>query len=351
LTIVSKKQLDHNSQVDLGFDRNRIVAVEIAGEARDNLENFKKELTQYKDIISVTASTALPIGWDTTRQVLPEGVSEDEKLNMNVYGVDYNFIETLNIKMAYGRSFSRNFSDTNNFIINETAVQQLQWENPLGKQLTIGDQKGTVIGVTKDFHFKELYLTSLSPAVLSLNQDDLNYMLVKYADSERVSGVIEQIEEQWHILAPNLPFEHITLNYYFEDMLSGDKTAEMSGALGVMAIFLSCLGLLGLSSFAVERKTKEIGIRKVLGASETGIVRMLIKEFLKLVVIANIIALPIAYFLMNKMIQFIFSYPVKIGADVFIFTAVGTLLVAFFTVTSQTLKAAYANPVDSLKYE
>ena len=125
----------------------------------------------------------------------------------------------------------------------------------------------------------------------------------------------------------------------------------MTGALGVMAILLSCMGLLGLSSFAVERKIKEIGIRKVLGASVTGIVKLLTKKFLKLVVIANIIAMPIAYFLMNLMVQSIFSYPVKIGPDIFIFTFVVTLVVAFFTVASQTLRAAKASPAKSLKYE
>jgi ABC-type antimicrobial peptide transport system permease subunit len=134
-------------------------------------------------------------------------------------------------------------------------------------------------------------------------------------------------------------------------MFSGDKTSELTGILGGTAIFLSCLGLFGLSAFSVERKTREIGIRKVFGASVTGIIRMLIKQFVKLVVIANLIAMPIAYYLMNAMNRLIYAYPVNIGMDIFIFTFFITLLVAFFTVTSQTLKAASANPVDSLRYE
>jgi len=351
LTIISIKQNKHNLNVNLGYDRNRVVAVEISGEARDNLEILKKELVRHKDIISVSAATALPIEWDTKRMVLQEGVGKDESLNMNFYGVDYGFTGMLGIEIVEGRSFSRDFNDTKNYILNETAVRQLQWNNPIGKQLTIGDQKGKVIGVAKDFHFKSIYLTGISPAVLCLEPEHLNYMLVKFSASDRISGVVEHIKKQWNILTPDLPFEYTTLNNFFEDVLSGDNTAELSGAIGILAIFLSCLGLAGLSVYAVERRVKEIGIRKVLGASVTGIIRMLIKDFMKLVVIANIVAIPIAYFLMNKMIQFIFVYPINIGADIFIITAIATLLIAFLTVTSQTLKAAQANPVDVLQYE
>jgi putative ABC transport system permease protein len=208
-----------------------------------------------------------------------------------------------------------------------------------------------VIGVVKDFHFKSIYLKSISPTVLRLEAEGLNYMLVHYSASDRFSGVIEYIKEQWNMLAPDLPFEYITLNNYFQDVYSGDKTPELAGILGVTAIFLSCLGLFGLSSFSVERKIKEIGIRKVFGASVTGIIKMLIKQFIKLVVIANMIAMPIAYYLINGMNQFLYAYPVDIGIDIFIFSLFITLLIAFLTVTSQTLKAAQTNPVESLRYE
>jgi len=351
ITVVSVKQTQHNRSVNLGFDRSNILALEIAGEARDNLESLSKTLAQHKDIVAVSASAGVPIGWDTQQLVLPEGQTEENKINMNVYGIDYNFVELLDLGLVQGRSFTRDFTTTDDFIVNETAVQRLQWEEPLGKRLKIGDQEGMVIGVVKDFHFKDLYFSNILPAVLCLKPNDLNYMLVKYSSADNSAGVMEYVKQQWSVLNPHLPLEHMTLNRYFDEALEGDKTAEMTGALGIMAIFLSCLGLLGLSSFAVERKIKEIGIRKVLGASARGIILMLIKEFLKLVIIANVIAIPIAYFVMNNFIRFLFSYPMSIGADIFIFTAVVTLLVAFITVTSQTLKAAHANPVDSLKYE
>ncbi len=351
LTLISIKQTRHNLRVDLGFDRKHIVAVDVAGEARDNLKNFRQDLMQYRDITAVSASASLPVGWNPQQQVWPEGVSENEKMNMNVFAVDYDFIEMLGIKLKQGRSFSRDFADADSLILNETAVRQLQWEAPLGRQLTIGDQKGTVVGVVGDFHFQDLYFETLSPGVLRLKPEGLNYMLVEYSGTADETQVVGQIKESWNALNPDLPFEHVSLSQAFEDSFDGDKTAEMMGALGIMAVFLSCLGLLGLSSFAVERKIKEIGIRKVLGASVPGIIRMLVKDFLKLVVIANIIALPISYYLMNMMIKFMFSYPVKIGADIFLVTFFATLIVAFITVTSQTLKAAQASPVQSLKYE
>lgn len=351
MTLVSMKQTNHNSKLDLGFDRSQIIAVEIGGEARDNLDILKKELVGHKDILAVSASVGLPIEWDTKQKVLFEGAGEEESLTMNVYGIDVDFIELLDLKIQKGRSFSQQYNDSENLVLNETAVQQLQWENPIGKKLTIGDKKGTVIGIAKDFHFKSIYFDNISPTVLRLAPNDLHYLLVKYSAREKRADVIEFIESKWNGLTPDLPFEPMTLDYYFEDIYSGDKTAEMTGTIGLMAIFLSCMGLLGLSSFAVERRIKEIGIRKVLGASIIGIIRMLTNKFMKLVLVANLIAIPIAYFIMDSMTRFLYSYPVDIGAGIFIFTTGITLLIAFITVSSQTLKAAHSNPVDSLKYE
>ncbi len=351
MTIITLKQNKHNLKVDLGFDRTGIITANISHEARGKLDVLKKELARHTDVVSVSAAAALPIEWDTEQQVVPEGLGEDDALNMNTYGIDYGFIEMLGIEIRQGRDFSEDFADVNSFIINETAVEQLQWTNPIGKQLVIGQKKGAVIGVTKDFHFKSIFLKKISPAVLYLDHEGLNYVYVKVSSPDKTASEIDQMKKQWNILVPNMPFEYETLEMAFAETLSGDKTVEMTGALGLMAIFLSCLGLFGLSSYAVERRIKEIGIRKVLGASVSGIVQMLIKDFMKLVVIANLIAIPIAYFSMNKLINFIYSYPISIGAGVFIICAVLSLLVAFITVSSQTIKSALLNPAESLRYE
>jgi putative ABC transport system permease protein len=351
MTIITIKQTHHNLNVDLGFDRTGIVAANISQEARDKLDVLKKELLRHADIVSVSAAAELPIEWNTEQQVVPEGLDEDDALNMNTYGVDYGFVEMLGIEVRQGRSFSQDFADLNSFIINKTAVEQLQWENPIGKQLVIGGKKGRIIGVTEDYHFKSIYLSRIAPSVLYLDPDDINFVYVKVSSPDKISSAAEYMKEQWSILVPSSPLEYETLENAFQVMNSGDKTAEMTGALGLMAIFLSCLGLFGLSSYAVERRIKEIGIRKVLGASVSGIVRMLIKDFMKLVVIANIIAIPIAYVFMDRLIHFVYSYPVNIGADIFFMCAVLSLLVAFITVSSQTVKSALLNPAESLRYE
>ncbi len=351
MTIITIKQTNHNLNVDLGFDRSGIIAANLNQEARTKLDVLKKELARHADIVSVSAAAALPIEWDTEEQVVPEGAAKEDALNMNTYGIDYGFIEMLEIEIRQGRSFSQDFTDVNSFIINQTAAEQLKWENPIGKQLVIGEKKGMVIGVTEDYHFKSIFLSRITPAVLYLDPDGINFVYVKVSSPDKISSAAEYMKKQWSILVPNQPLEYETLENAFEDMNSGDRTAQLTGALGLMAIFLSCLGLFGLSSYAIERRIKEIGIRKVLGASVSGIVQMLIKDFMKLVVIANIIAIPISYFFMNWLIHFIYSYPTNIGAGVFILCTVLSLLVAFATVSFLTIKSALLNPAESLRYE
>jgi len=351
MTIITIKQNNHNLNVDLGFDRSGIIAANLNQEARTKLDVLKKELVRHADITSVSAAAALPIEWDTEEQVVPEGVAKEDALNMNTYGIDHGFIEMLGIEIRQGRSFSQDFADVNSFIINETAAEQLQWENPIGKQLAIGEKKGTVIGVTEDYHFKSIFLSTITPAVLYLDPDGLNFVYVKVSSPDKISSAAEYMKKQWNALVPNQPLEYETLENAFQDMNSGDRTAQLTGALGTMAIFLSCLGLFGLSSYAIERRIKEIGIRKVLGASVSGIVQMLIKDFMKLVVIANIIAIPISYFFMNWIIHFIYSYPTNIGVGVFILCTFLSLLVAFLTVSFLTIKSALLNPAESLRYE
>jgi len=176
-------------------------------------------------------------------------------------------------------------------------------------------------------------------------------MLVKYSPSSQLPKVLEYLREQWRIFEPDRPFEYNTLDEYFFRMYRGVEIgAQIMGTIGIVAIFLSCLGLLGLASYATERRTKEIGIRKVLGSSTTGIVNIIIKEFLYLVIISNIIAIPLAYLCSKSLIQYITAYTTDIGIGVFILAALLTLITAAVAVTSQTLKAARANPVEALKY-
>jgi len=351
MTIVSLKQSQHNMNMNLGFDRDNIVTVEISGEAINNLELLKKEMARYNEVVSVSATAALPIDWENKQRILPEGTGEDASIKMEVYDTDYGFTDLLGIKILKGRDFSENFNDESSLIINETAAKQLNWENPIGKRLRIGETMGTIIGVSNDYHFKSLFFEAVTPALLRINKQNLNYLLIKCSNNESINKVVDYAKNQWLTINPDLPFEQTTLNLFFEDANSGDNTAEMSGFIGTLAILLSCLGLFGLSTFAVERRIKEIGIRKVLGASVAGITKMLISNFLLLVIIANIIGLIIGYYLMNMMIQFLYAYPITIGFGIFLITAAITITFAFITTAAQTFKAAISNPINSLRYE
>lgn len=348
---ILKNQSDHLLKADFGFNRDRVTVLQISGEARSNLELIKTEISRHPDVVSVSASANLPGVWSSMRPAVPPGVSEDEAITVEAYGIDYNFIEALDMRILQGRSFSRDYADSNNFIINETAVKRFQWEDPVGQQLKVGDQTGTVIGVVKDFLFADLGF-SLPPAVLQLEPENLNFMLVKYSSLGSFKSIRELLKEQWHIVTPDLPFNCYTLEEYFHDMFRPlNVLARFLNIIGITAVLFSCLGLLGLSSFMVERRTKEIGIRKILGASLTRVIWVLTKEFIILVAVANIVALSLVYFGWNKILQTGLLFMTGIGASTYVFAALISLLIAAIAVTSQTLKAARANPADSLRYE
>jgi putative ABC transport system permease protein len=350
LTFISIKQHRYNLDVDLGYNKDRVFAIKITGEAVTNFSVLKNKLLQHKDITHVSAAASLPIGWDVEESVIPEGLDKDNSLIMNIYGVNHDFTELLDIEILQGRVFSISPSETENILINEKAAKQLGWDNPMGKRLKIKDNNYRIIGITNDFHFKSIFMEKIQPTVLFLEKKNLNFLFIKYSSAAKKPDIKEYLGQQWRSQNPNLPFDCTTLNDYFQQIQSGNKTAELSGIMGAMAIFISCLGLYGLCSFSMERRVKEIGIRKVLGASHNSITRELIKGFIKLVVLANLIALPIGYLLINAL-QKLHSYPITLGIDIFVLTALLTLIISFITVISQSSRAAKANPVDSLKFE
>ena len=284
--------------------------------------------------------------------VIPEGKTEAEGMSISVFETDYDFIDALDMRMTLGRDFSPEYEDNNNFIINELMAHRLGWGNPLGKRLMVGDEEGTIVGILEDFQFMNLFY-AMEPGIISLEQKDLNYLLVEFEQDERLSGIVEHVQKKWHTLIPFLPFEYFTLNDYFDQRhFSGSKLiSEIIGIVGVVAIFFSCLGLVGLASYAARKRTKEIGIRKVLGASVSSILSTLGKDFLKLVVISNIIALPIAYLVSMKLLDFAYSRHITIGLDIIILPVIISFITAVSAVVSQTLKTAFSNPSDSLRYE
>lgn len=351
-TMVIKKQHDHLYTIDFGYDRSRIMVVPIPREFRENLESFQKELIRVPGIVSVSASESIPPVWMSEKAVLTEGLRDDEAWTMNAYGVDYSFVETMGIQMVQGRSFSRDFVDTKHYILSETAVRQLHWDDPIGRSIKVGGIEGQVIGVAKDFLFTDLDY-GIGPVVLFLASDTQNFMLVKYSPSLKKEKATVRIEEKWRDFAPYIPFESFPLEDHFSQCYRYmDILASVFGIVDIIAVFVSCMGIFGLASYAVERRTKEIGIRKVLGASSFRVIRLLMRELLLLVAISNFIGLPIAYFVSDSLMASGFTYgKVPVGLDVLLIAGLITLFTAVAAVMSRTVKAAWINPADSLRYE
>jgi putative ABC transport system permease protein len=265
--------------------------------------------------------------------------------------VDYGIVETLELRMNEGRAFAKDFADKDSLILNEAAVKKLQWENPLGKQLVVGDKTGTVIGVAEDFIFADIGF-EIPPAVLYVEPENLSVLLVRYSSASGFPDLREYIKEQWAGLIPDQPFECLTMTEFFGRVFGLlDKLTGFLNIIGMTAVFFSCLGLLGLATYLTERRTKEIGIRKVLGASSLNIMWRMTREFLLLVTIANVIALGLVYFGWNKALQTGLLFITPINAGTYILAVSVSLITAFLAVSSQTLKAAWANPVNSLRYE
>jgi putative ABC transport system permease protein len=319
------------------------------GQQRDA---FKQKLLQNPNIISAATSTTLPgklFGRSTYRAL--EAPPENSYGMHEIY-VDEDFIETLEINLASGRNFSREFvTDSSAILLNETAAKKFGWENPLGQQLiTPGDSlwRGRVIGVVKDFHFESLH-KPIQQLVIR-HQPFYQYVSVRLR-SENIAAAVQFVESTWRTFVPQQPFEFSFLDQDFDALYRAEaRTGKIFGIFAALAIFIACLGQFGLAAFTIQKRTKEIGIRKVLGASVASIIGLLSKEFVKLVVIAMLIAAPMAYFIMNRWLQD-FAYHINIGAETFILAGGAALAIALLTVSLQSIKAALANPVESLRYE
>jgi putative ABC transport system permease protein len=276
-----------------------------------------------------------------------EGNTDSTKMAIHIAYVDYNFVDVYNIEIVSGRFFSRDFvSDSTAIVLNEAAIKEMRMDNPVGKK---GPFETNIIGVVKDFNFASLR-SKIEPIGFFLNPGGYAFAAIKIK-SANTPATLEHIRNTFSAYASDFPFEY----QFLDDVLdmqyrSEERLGTIFKYFSILAIFISCLGLLGLASYAAEMRTKEIGIRKVLGATISGIIRLMTKEFIMLVVIANVIAWPIAYYTMNKWLQD-FAYRVSIEWKLFIISAIITLLVALLTVSYQAFKVARTNPVETLKYE
>jgi putative ABC transport system permease protein len=351
VAVLAIKQFDHINQLNLGYNRERVYIARIGyGNYSPDLKAFKNELNSHPGISAVSSAHSIPVNWNTEFRVIPEGASETESWNWNVYAVDYGFIELLEMEIVKGRSFLKDHTEKDSFIINETAARQLPWEDPIGKRLSIKGKKGVIIGVVKNFHFKHVFFEVI-PSVLYLSEDFLNYLYFKLADAPKPE-VFNFLNEKWDNFIPDLPVEYLPLDEYFRHRYTFYKNLGiLISIIGIIAVMSSCVGLIGLASYATRRRTKEIGIRKAHGANVSNIIRLLLADFLRLIVLANVIAWPVTYYAAKKLAEFSLPYPMEVNIWIFIFVTFFTLLIAATAVIVQTYKAATANPVDSLRYE
>jgi putative ABC transport system permease protein len=343
------RQLEYVRHKKLGFDKEHVVVIQRAGALKQKLAVFKQELLQHPNVIKASASVSLPGKLFSQSSFQPEGATLNEATVMSVFVVDDQFIETLGIEMAAGRNFSRELlTDSAAVILNESAARRLGWTEAIGKPLTSDDRRYTVIGVVKDFHFESLH-QQIRPLLIRLGASVL-YMSVRIRP-ENLASTLAFLKDKWQALVPEQPFEYFFLDSDFDRLYRAEeRTGRIFGYFSALAIFIACLGLFGLAAFAAERRTKEIGVRKVLGASVRQIVLLLSKEFTRLIVLAFVVAAPISYFAMNRWLQD-FAYRTEINPFIFVLAGLFALVIAWLTVGYQALKAALANPVEALRYE
>jgi len=358
--LIVRNQVNYMTGSDAGYNKEQIVVIHIQdSDLRKNLDAVKSEFKKNGAIVSVASSSHIPnfIDWQTIANW--PGKPEETRMPIFLNFVDYDFLDIYNIGVLEGRGFSREFGadDTGAFLLNETCVRSLGWESPVGMEFNHwfpGEQitTGKIIGVLKDFNFQSLR-QRIAPLYFYLDGDGsqhARYLSVKIS-GEDIPGTIAFLKDQMKNFSPDYPFEYS----FFDDLFdmtytSEQKTAAILRSFAFIGILVACLGLFGLASFTAEQRTKEIGIRKVLGASAPSITISLAGEFVRWVLLANVIALPAALFIMNRWLQY-FAYRIELGISIPAFAAAIALLIAVLTVSVQSVRAAMLNPVNSLKYE
>jgi putative ABC transport system permease protein len=354
--IVIYRQINYIHNKNLGFAKADLLYMPLEGELQKDYPAFKDVLLTQPGIkyVSSAQSSPLEVG-SSTQGVRWPGKDTTQLILFSNNPITYDYIKTMGIQLIAGRDFDRSYGlDSMNYLVNEAAAKKIGYKDPVGKELTMWGNKGTIIGLMKDYHHNSLHVP-IEPLILFLHKKSWGgtywgNIIVK-TEQGKTKQAIASMEKVYKQFNPGFPFKY----YFTDDEIANTYKAEhtvskLSRYFAFLAIFISCLGLFGLVTFTAEQKTKEIGIRKVLGASVTGIVRMLSKDFLKLVLIAAIIAFPIAWWAMHRWLND-FEYRVDIGWWVFVVAGVAAILIALVTISFQSIKAAIANPVKSLRTE
>ncbi len=352
-TAIVYSQLKYIQNKDVGLDKENLLYILMEGESKYRYKTVKKELLKHPGIRSVSACHILPSEIYVWAGYLDwEGRLPDQQVYFAYSFVDFDYIPTFKMEIKTGRNFSLEFpTDKDNFILNEEAVRQMNLESPVGKQFTLRRHKGTIIGVVKDFNFQHLG-NKIAPLVLSsADWGEKKRYLVMRISPGNPTRMIDHLRKVWNRVNPGFAFDYHFFDETYDRLYRNEKRlGKILFYFSFLAIFISCLGLFGLASFLAERRTKEIGIRKTLGASVPGIAVMLSKKFTGLVVLSNVIGWPIAYYIMKNWLGH-FAYRTGIGIEIFLLGGITALSIAWLTISYQSIKAALANPVDALRYE
>ncbi len=356
-TIIIYRQLNYIQNRDIGFQKDQLLILNNTYALNTQKDGFRNEIMKLPGVIGSTASGYLPVSESSRndRTFSTEAVmTPNSGLNMQIWGIDENYIPLLEMEMKSGRNFSKEFStDSSGIIINETAAALMGNENPVGKKLYAGNNGGetipyTIVGVVKNFHYESMK-QQIGPVAFWLEPAD--YSLAFKISTKQIKPLLSQIESIWNRMAPGIPFEYSFLDESFSRMYASEqRVGQLALSFSILTILIACLGLFGLAAFMAEQRTKEIGVRKVLGASVQNIVELLTRDFLKLVAIASLIAFPIAWYSMNKWLEN-FAFKTSVSWWVFLVAGCIAALIALITVGGQAIKSAITNPIKSLRSE
>jgi ABC-type antimicrobial peptide transport system permease subunit len=351
-TVVIYWQLDYIKNSNLGYDKEHVIYIPLRAGSRESYRILKDKLLNDSRILSATGTTHRPsyIGSNSTGAKW-DGQEKENEILIHMGRVDYDYIKTFKIEILEGSDFSavHPSSRTTGFLVNEEMIKLMGIDKGVGARLEFWGVDGKIIGVMKNFHFLPLNYR-IPPLAILYRSQELSYLVTRISP-HNIPASVEFLKETWKTTVPDYPFEYHFLDSDFDRMYRDEeRVGNILKSFAFLAIFIASLGLFGLASFTTEQRTKDIGIRKILGASIPGIVMQLSKEYTKCILIANVIAWPVAYFIMNKWLQN-FAYRVDLSVWIFSLSGLSAMVIALLTISYQSIKAATANPVDSLRYE
>ncbi len=356
-TIIVHQQLNYSRSKDLGFEKENVISINISGDKRNSYEALRQGLTESPQIVGITASSHRPTNIGSNSGGADwDGKDPDQSLIVSMSSVDFDYVETLGIELVEGRSFSREYSTDlarddggGAFMINEAFAKIIDKEDIVNQTLRFLGVEGPIVGVMEDFHFKSMR-QQIEPLAIIIAPQYFNNVIIRLAPGDATQA-IATVEKVWDKAYSGIPFEYQFLDQDLEMVYRADEAVgKLIKYLAFLAVIIAYLGLFGLASFTAEQRKKEIGIRKVLGASMSHLVYLLTSQFAKWVVISCLIAFPLAYYSLSRYLQN-FAYRIEIGPFPFIIAGALALTIALVTISFQAARAAVANPVDSLKYE